>query len=157
MADRLQLPTHELHPRILTLWRLGSGAACALVVGFVALSLALNEVPRAVSFGVPVALGALGAALTVAVPRMRYRRWRYEIRERDVFLSKGTLVQTIALLPLDRIQMVKTTQGPLDRRFSLMQLVISTAAGKESIPGLTIPEAERLRAHLSDIAGSASV
>ncbi len=155
MAEASELPAHQLHPKILTLWRLGFtlvSLTAAVVTGFL-----LAGASAAWGFAGAITVGALGAILTATIPPLRYARWRYEIRERDVFLSKGTIVHTMALIPFDRIQMVQTTQGPLDRRFALMQLVIRTAAGQEAIPGLTISEAERLRSELSAIAGSDSV
>ena len=108
----------------------------------------------------PVYWGPLGAAivLTIAVPYLRYRRWRYEIRERDLFLSHGSLFFVLTLIPFDRIQYVETHQGPLDLAFGLMQLVVYTAAGRAArIPGLAPPEAEALREELAKVAGSESV
>lgn len=94
----------------------------------------------------------------VLVPPLRYRRWRYEIRERDVFLSKGAIFFEMTLVPFDRIQYVESRQGPIDRAFSLAQVHIYTAAGRAAqIPGLSIPEAERLREELSKVAGTSSV
>jgi membrane protein YdbS with pleckstrin-like domain len=64
----------------------------------------------------------------------------------------------VTLIPFDRIQFVETHQGPLDRAFSLTQLVIYTAAGKAgTIPGLESSEAEALREELSRVAGTESV
>ena len=91
-------------------------------------------------------------------PHLRYRRWRYEIRERDLFLSRGSLFFVLTLIPFDRIQYVETHQGPLDLAFGLMQLVVYTAAGRAArIPGLAPEEAGSLREELSKVAGTQSV
>lgn len=101
---------------------------------------------------------AVAAALAVAIPFLRYRRWRYEIRERDLFLSRGSLFFVLTLIPFDRIQYVETHQGPLDLAFGLMQLVVYTAAGRAArIPGLGPDEAASLREELSRVAGTGSV
>jgi membrane protein YdbS with pleckstrin-like domain len=108
----------------------------------------------------PVYWGALGVAivLVIAIPYLRYRRWRYEIRERDLFLSHGSWFFVLTLIPFDRIQFVETHQGPLDLAFGLMQLVVYTAAGRAArIPGLAPAEAEALREELAKVAGTASV
>ncbi len=92
------------------------------------------------------------------MPYLRYRRWRYEIRERDLFLSRGSWFYVLTLIPFDRIQYVETHQGPLDLAFRLMQLVVYTAAGRAArIPGLAPAEAEALREELSKVAGTESV
>lgn len=109
--------------------------------------------------GVGYAAGLVGAAVAaVAVPYLRYRRWRYEIRERDLFLSRGSLFFVLTLIPFDRIQFVETHQGPLDLAFGLMQLVVYTAAGRAArIPGLDPTEAGSLREELAKVAGTQSV
>lgn len=107
--------------------------------------------------GYAVGLVAAGTA-AVAVPYLRYRRWRYEIRERDLFLSRGSLFFVLTLVPFDRIQYVETHQGPLDLAFGLMQLVVYTAAGRAArIPGLDPSEADSLREELATVAGTQSV
>jgi membrane protein YdbS with pleckstrin-like domain len=114
--------------------------------------------------GVPLGGAIFAAAFVIAVicattvPYLRYRRWRYEIRERDLFLSHGSWFYVLTLIPFDRIQYVETHQGPLDLAFGLMQLVVYTAAGKAArIPGLAPDEADALREGLSKVAGTDSV
>ena len=101
---------------------------------------------------------SIAVICAATVPYLRYRRWRYEIRERDLFLSHGSWFYVLTLIPFDRIQYVETHQGPLDLAFRLMQLVVYTAAGKAArIPGLAPDEAEALREELSKVAGTESV
>ena len=110
-------------------------------------------VTTAYAAGVVVAI-----VLAALIPYLRYRRWRYEIRERDLFLSRGSLFFVLTLIPFDRIQYVETHQGPLDLAFGLMQLVVYTAAGRAArIPGLAPEEAGSLREELSKVAGTQSV
>jgi membrane protein YdbS with pleckstrin-like domain len=53
---------------------------------------------------------------------------------------------------------VESRQGPLDRAFTLTQVIVYTAAGKAaSIPGLDQATAESIREDLSAVAGAASV
>jgi uncharacterized protein len=113
-----------------------------------------------IPFGGAIFAAAFVLAVVVAatVPYLRYRRWRYEIRQRDLFLSHGSWFYVLTLIPFDRIQYVETHQGPVDLAFRLMQLVVYTAAGKAArIPGLAPDEAEALREELSKVAGTESV
>jgi membrane protein YdbS with pleckstrin-like domain len=143
-----------LDRRVLTLWWALAGVAAFVALGAgVALTSADQLPPWTTIPG-----GGIAVLLAAAVPYLRYRRWRYEIRERDVFLARGALFVVVTLIPFDRIQFVETHQGPLDRAFSLTQLVIYTAAGKAgTIPGLGSSEAEALREELSRVAGTESV
>jgi uncharacterized protein len=134
-------------------WTIAAGITIpAAIVATLLVSQA--DLPLALSLAVALAL--LSAAWLI--PWFRYRRWRYEIRERDVFLSHGALFFVLTLVPFDRIQYVETHQGPLDLAFGLMQLAVYTAAGKAArIPGLSPQEAEALREELSRVAGTQSI
>jgi membrane protein YdbS with pleckstrin-like domain len=134
-------------------WTIAAGITVPAAI-VAALLVSRAELPLALSLAVALAL--LSSAWLI--PWFRYRRWRYEIRERDVFLSHGALFFVLTLVPFDRIQYVETHQGPLDLAFGLMQLAVYTAAGKAArIPGLSPHEAEALREELSRVAGTQSI
>lgn len=100
----------------------------------------------------------LVAIVAFGIPLLRYRRWRYEIRPRDLYFSHGAIFFRQTLIPFDRIQFVESRQGPLDRVFGLWQVIVYTAAGKAGqIPGLNLLEADQLREELSRVAGTTSV
>ena len=147
-------PSGRLDRNVLWLWRIvGLLATVAVsVLGFgVAVGVGLSPVLPTL-----VLIGSLGA--TVLVPSLMYRRWRYEIRERDLLTSKGAWWLVRTLIPFDRIQFVETRQGPLDSLFGLNQVVVYTAAGRAGrIPGLAVREAEELRNELSRVAGTTVV
>lgn len=110
----------------------------------------------------PIALLAVMALVILVpafvVPRLAYLRWRYAIRESDLYTSKGAIWHVETVVPFDRIQFVESRQGPLDRVFNLTQVVVYTAAGKAgSIPGLERETAESIREDLSKVAGTTSV
>jgi uncharacterized protein len=147
-------PTRALDRRVLRLWWTTWGVI--VVIGAAAASPLLGRSTLATTGYV---IGVVTAVVLAAVlPYLRYRRWRYEIRERDLFLSHGSLFFVLTLIPFDRIQYVETHQGPLDLAFGLMQLVVYTAAGRAArIPGLAPEEAGSLREELSKVAGTQSV
>jgi len=147
-------PTRSLDRRVLKMWWTIWGAL-VVVAGLVASPVARESSAGTVGY---VAGLLVAAAAAVAVPYLRYRRWRYEIRERDLLLARGSLFFVLTLIPFDRIQYVETHQGPLDLAFGLMQLVVYTAAGRAGrIPGLDPTEAGALREELAKVAGTQSV
>jgi uncharacterized protein len=147
-------PTKALDRKVLALWWTTWGVLVAIGAAVASPLVGHSRAARtAYVIGVLVAI-----MLAAAVPSLRYRRWRYEIRERDLFLSHGSLFFVLTLIPFDRIQYVETHQGPLDLAFGLMQLVVYTAAGRAAqIPGLAPEEAGSLREELSKVAGTQSV
>ena len=147
-------PAKALDRKVLTMWWTTWGVLVAMGT-----AVASPLVGRSPAVTTAYVIGVLTAiVLAAAIPYLRYRRWRYEIRERDLFLSHGSLFFVLTLIPFDRIQYVETHQGPLDLAFGLMQLVVYTAAGRAArIPGLAPEEAGSLREELSKVAGTQSV
>jgi membrane protein YdbS with pleckstrin-like domain len=150
----VEVPSNKLDRRVLTLWWLTAGASAVVIVVGASIGVPVAELPVAISV-------IVSAAVVIAAgvgPYLRYRRWRYEIRERDLLLSRGALFHVVTLIPFDRIQFVETHQGPLDRLFRLTSLVVYTAAGRAGqIPGLDVSEAEELREELSKVVGAQTV
>ena len=150
----MEEPSNRLSPKVRLMWRWTAGLGAVLLFGVLLLISLLTGLPPWIP-GV-VALVVVGVA--VSLPPLRYRRWRYEIRVRDLYFSKGALLLVRTVVPFDRIQYVETRQGPVDRAFKLHQLVVYTGAGRAgSIPGLEEAEAQRLRDELSKVAGAVSL
>jgi len=101
---------------------------------------------------VAAAIFALSAIWAFVGPSLRYRQWRYEIREDEVDLQHGILVKTRQLVPMARIQHVDTRRGPLQQRFGLASVVFFTAAGSMEIPALSREHAADVRNRIADLA-----
>ncbi len=146
-------PAERLDPRAKTLWRI-TGALGALpllaVGGFISWSL-LRVAP--LPLGVLPSLAALVLFVVLAgvIPDLRWRRWRYEIRDEEVDLQRGIFWVSRTLVPLARIQHVDTQSGPLQRRFGLATVVFYTAAGANQIPELSAPVAAEVRDRISEL------
>lgn len=66
-------------------------------------------------------------------------RYGYALREKDLVYKRGFLIEQITVIPFNRVQHVSTSQGVLDRFFSIARLQLFTAGGSGSdinIPGL---------------------
>ena len=109
-------PAERLDPRAKTLWRIsGALGELPLLAGGALASWVLLRVA-----GVSILLAilpflarlALFVSLASVVPDLRWRRWRYEIRDDEVDLQRGVLWVTRTLVPLARIQHVDTQSGP---------------------------------------------
>jgi uncharacterized protein len=148
------METKPLHPNVRKLWQLVGLLLTVPVALAVLIGGGLADLPAVVT-------GAFALASVVpafVVPQLAYRRWRYAIRERDLYTSKGAIWHVETLVPFDRIQFVESRQGPLDRALGLTQVIVYTAAGKAGrIPGLDAATAESIREELSQVAGTASV
>jgi membrane protein YdbS with pleckstrin-like domain len=151
-SDALPEPAQRLPEAALSLWRLVLGLWTA---GLFAVSFAFA--PMADDLGVPIwALPALvallGIAAVVVIPRVRWRRWRYEVREDEIDLRAGLWTIRRTLVPIRRVQHVDTETNLLQTFFDLATVTFHTAAGATEIPALQRAEAERVRSRVAELA-----
>lgn len=85
-------------------------------------------------------------------PKIKWLRWRYEVRESEIELQHGLFIVKRTLIPMVRVQHVDTSQGPILRKYHLAGITISTAATDHEIPALVMAEADELRSRISTLA-----
>jgi membrane protein YdbS with pleckstrin-like domain len=96
----------------------------------------------------PLAIAALGLAISVVAPRRIYRRLRYGLTERLLQVVRGWLFHVDTMVPLVRVQHLDVIQGPLDKLFGTASLVVHTAGTHNStvtLPGLSPARAAEIR------------
>jgi uncharacterized protein len=148
--DPLPEPAGRLPPQARSYWRVSGllQGLGALVIAF-ALAMPLGGPWRWLVLAAGV--GVL-AALVAVVPDVRWRRWRYEVRDHEIDIRHGTFVVRRTLVPMRRVQHVQTEAGPLQDQFGLSTVSFHTAAGATAIPALGRDEAERVRARVAVLA-----
>jgi len=148
-------PSNVLDARVKTAWRLQALVSLVpLLIG------ALLFWALAGFIGIPglvPAVAVLVIALMIVlsetiVPEVRYRRWRWEVREEEIRLREGLIVVSQTVIPMVRVQHVDTAQGPIMRALSLTDVHIWTAAGKHTIPALADDHAAQLRDRIARLA-----
>jgi uncharacterized protein len=129
-------------------WAVPVGIGCALGGGALADSDApgvLAWLAWAVAVGV-VVLGGL------VLPLLRWRAWRYEVRDEEIDLLRGAVVVRRTLIPMTRVQHVDTQRTPLSDLFELRSVTVHTAAGSHSIPALRPGDAAAIRDRIALLA-----
>ncbi|WP_122089378.1 PH domain-containing protein [Halalkalicoccus subterraneus] len=143
---------HSLHPRIRIVWVLQAAlsavvlAAIVGLVGFFALDIGL---------WLPVAVFAGLFVLFAAHSLLRYRIWRYEVREDALYLERGVFTRVKTVVPFVRIQHVDSRRSPLERVTGLASTVVYTAGSRGAdvtVPGLTPDGADDLQRRLKALA-----
>ena len=94
----------------------------------------------------------LGVAATIAIPKLRWARWRWDINDEGIDIQRGTLAINRTLVPWIRVQHVDTRRGLFEQAFGLSTVVVHTAAGSHTIPLLPAPEADELRTRIAGLA-----
>jgi uncharacterized protein len=150
--EPVRLPSQRLPGVARTYWRLS-----LLGQGVFGVLIALAFAPLVAEAGLPVWLPAvvLLAIILVAavvVPELRWRHWRYEVRDEEIDLRHGIVTIRRTLVPIRRVQHVDSESGPLQASFDLASVSFHTAAGVTQIPALTRSEAEVVRRRIGELA-----
>ncbi|WP_210367148.1 PH domain-containing protein [Bacillus sp. REN3] len=148
-------PQKRISERALTVWKISASLHSLLIWilagGLIAITI-LFDWPGWV-IAASVAAAALYSFLFIFVmPALRWKRWRYEVREQEIELQYGVFIIKRTLIPMIRVQHVDTQQGPLLRKYRLSTVTVSTAATVHEIPALDMEEAEALRTSISRLA-----
>jgi membrane protein YdbS with pleckstrin-like domain len=88
----------------------------------------------------------------VAAPLLRWRTWRYEVRDEEIDLLRGAVVVRRTLIPMTRVQHVDTQRTPLSDLFELRSVTVHTAADSHSIPALRPADAAAIRDRIAVLA-----
>jgi uncharacterized protein len=146
-------PAQRLAPNARWVWRMywAIGSIVVLVAAVAVRDETSGSLP-ALLLVLPLVSLVVGTPL---VPALRWRRWRWEVREHEIDLQRGTLVLRRTLIPMARVQHVETERGLLEQLFGLATVEIHTAAGSHKIPLLSDYDAGLLRARIAELARSA--
>jgi membrane protein YdbS with pleckstrin-like domain len=149
-------PTLPLAPEALGMFIL-EALMGTLPVAVAAIVLAVLFVGGPLAVVICVAAAALAVAVAVVVPKVRLAYFRYEVREDEIDLRHGVVVQTRTLVPMERVQHVDTRRTLLSRFFGLAAVVFHTAAGSNEIPALREADAAAIRDRIADLAKTPEV
>jgi len=143
---------NRLHPRVQVVWAGKAALAAAVVAAGVGLvGRVAVDLPPLVPVGVFVGVFLAGATLAV----VRYRLWRYEVRDDAIYLERGVFTRVRTVVPFVRIQHVDSSRGPVERVAGLASTVVYTAGSRGAdvtVPGLTPSVADDLRERLKRLA-----
>jgi uncharacterized protein len=148
-------PQTKISERALVVWRISGGIASLFswIVGGGLVTLGvLFDWPVWIITAVIILILIFSYLITFFFPKLRWKRWRYEVREQEIELQRGVFIIKRTLIPMVRVQHVDTQQGPLLRKYRLSTVMISTAATVHEIPALEMEEAEELRQSISRLA-----
>jgi uncharacterized protein len=120
--------------------------------GFVAAGALSSDAPDTLAWAVRAAVVAMVLLGGVAFPLLRWRSWRYEVRDEELDLLRGAVVVRRTLIPMTRVQHVDTTRTVIGDLFDLRSVAVHTAAGSNEIPALRPGEAAAIRDRIALLA-----
>ncbi|WP_440895050.1 PH domain-containing protein [Amphibacillus sp. Q70] len=149
------VPQNRIEKSAITVWKI-SGLIYTFIFLFLTIGLAVLGILYDWSYwlaGIGLGITVLMTGLAIfLIPPLRWRRWRYQLYDQEIYIQHGILIVKRTLVPMVRVQHVDTKQGPILRKFKLASLEVSTAATIHEIPALKLSEAEALRDQISVLA-----
>jgi membrane protein YdbS with pleckstrin-like domain len=148
-SSRQRLPA-----RTTTYWRVRALITGAIVVGLATWGAVGLSWPGPIVRWIVVGLLAVWL-LVIGVgfgPPIRRRLFWYALSEIELDVQHGWLTQTRTVVPMSRVQHLKSEQGLLARRFRVADLHLHTAAGTVVVKGLDQDEAVAVRARIGLLA-----
>ncbi|WP_045521849.1 PH domain-containing protein [Neobacillus niacini] len=82
-------------------------------------------------------------------PTYLQNTWRYNINQQFVQLKHGKWQEKHTLIPMEKVEYVRTEQGPIMRRYGLYNIEIGTTASNHIIPAIPSEEAKKLKAQIA--------
>ncbi|WP_302961505.1 PH domain-containing protein [uncultured Adlercreutzia sp.] len=153
------MPANQLNPRIKNVWRISDAiwiiiafACCFAPFAIIGAVAPEEEWASFVALVVAVVFAVLFIVCVIALPPIRYARWRYELTPDYLDIARGIFWRKRFIIPFIRVQNTDTRQGPVLRAFGLSSVTVATAAGEHEIPGLANEEADVLRDRAAELA-----
>ena len=149
-------PKYQIPKKGLTVWRIYGileTLAVAIIAGIVSYIVTLKfDFPILTYYIAAIVVVLTGILFIWVFPNIRWKIWRYEVRDQEIEIQSGLFIVTRTLIPMVRVQHVDTGQGPILKKYDLSNISISSAATTHTIPMLVTKEADRLRAKISELA-----
>jgi uncharacterized protein len=148
-------PRNRIAASVKKVWRINAGLSMlVLAIAAGVLTYFMDD------WSIPTYIIYIGWALIVLascifiwlLPSIRWRRWRYEVFEQEIYIQHGIFIVTQTIVPMIRVQHVDTEQGPVLKGFKLATVSISTATTTHRIPALLLEEALELRDRIGTLA-----
>ncbi|WP_165999242.1 PH domain-containing protein [Bacillus sp. Cs-700] len=149
-------PSKRIDPKGLKVWQITGGMVSLIYILLLSGLFVVHVIVRPLPLWI-LAVGCVLALLFVILqtwllPKLRWKKWRYEVTEHEIELKHGVIIVKRTLIPMVRVQHVDTRQGPLLRAYRLSSVTISTAATTHEIPALSNEIADELRDRISILA-----
>lgn len=66
---------------------------------------------------------------TAVAPKLRHAQYKYLITDDRIEICEGIVFKKRTLVPIDRIHQIDVTRGPIDARFGVAKVAVTTAGG----------------------------
>ena len=145
LAGDLPTERHRLPARVTRYWRWRAFySSLPFLVLLVSGAIVLPWGPWWARWSVVGVFVAVIAACMIILPPIRYRVFWYAISSTEIDVQSGIIFTKRSLVPMHRVQTLRSERGPIADHYRMTTLKIRTAAGSVSLSRLDRAEADEL-------------
>ncbi len=145
---------YTLDPHVKAIWSI-TGLIRTILVS-IGIFTAEIIFPKLIPLPVGILAGlvfVLGVIYSIVYPALKYRYWRFDVKENELYVERGVFTRIRTVAPFVRLQHLDVEQNIIERMMHLAKLVVYTAGTRGAdiiIPGLPLEYAEQLRDQLKN-------
>ena len=152
LAGGLSNERHRLPARVMRYWRWRAFfLSLPLFFLLIGAAILLPWGPWWVRWGIVGLSGVTIAACMFILPSIRYRVFWYAISPTEIDVQNGIVFLKRTIVPIHRVQDLRSVRGPLADHYAMMNLKIRTAGGSVGLNGLDRVEADELCQRISQL------
>jgi uncharacterized protein len=152
MYIHIEEPTETISKDAVKVWRISNTIGHLAAILIIAVLVVCKEM-----FGwIGIVLYILGGMFVLSSifsiliePTYLQNTWRYRIDQQFVQMKRGKWQVQHTLIPMEKVEYVRTEQGPIMRRYGLYNLEIGTTASNHIIPAIPAEEAKQLKVKIA--------
>ena len=130
----------------------GSFSALPLLLLLVSLAIVIPWGPWWIRWGIVGIASVSVVVAMIVLPPIRYRVFWYAISPTEIDIQHGIIFIKRSVVPVHRVQNLRTERGPMADHYRMTNLKIRTAAGSVNLSGLDRTEADELCERISRLA-----
>lgn len=158
MYINIEEPTEKISADVVKVWRISNTLEHVSALIVLAILVLFAE-----KFGwyewIGIVLYILGGAYFIFAifsifiqPAYIQATWRYQIDQQFIQLKHGKWQIKHTLIPMEKVEYVRTEQGPIMRKYDLFNIEIGTTTSNHVIPAIPSHEAKKLKALIATYA-----
>ncbi|MBM7605145.1 membrane protein YdbS with pleckstrin-like domain [Metabacillus crassostreae] len=151
MYIEIDEPTEQISKYAVKVWRTSNTIGHTLTLIIIAI-LILCTMKFDWYEWIGIVLYALGGIIVISAvfsiliePAYLQQTWRYKVDPQFIQLKHGKWQVVHTLIPMEKVEYVRTEQGPLMRRYQLYNVEIGTTASSHVIPAIPAKTARNLK------------
>ncbi len=151
-------PREKIADQAVQVWRISNtiGHGIALIVlGILLYSSEHFNWYSWIQIALFVLIGLIGLSSIFSIfiePVFLQKTWRYEIDEEFIQMKNGRWNESHTLIPMEKVEFVRTEQGPIMRKYGLYNLIIGTTTSSHTIPAIPEKQAKLLKVKIAQLA-----